>query len=576
MPNLYTRATALPNVTGRLDYIGSDHRQENLLAFYDSAADLLGGQFWQQLAKESQAAFEQFGQKERPIKHRETGEMKMQKLKCCQGRELVLQISNSLREKKSDDEIVRIAVDAVSKAVGQPVAGALHFNKSKSNLHLHLIFPERELLKDPVVKVADRALFFDAQGKRRYKKSEILDAEKQLLPGCRIVKKGEVYDERHFGSVDTKYSSKAWMKDLKTNVLLGLLNGDLRGDVEYTEFDPSTGKLPQQHVGKRDKAKNQEVADRIREYNQLVRRWNWLIDHKKIDHKKAMATQASVLGARRRNADLQESIDEIEEAIRMAEAERKKQAQEWENWSRYQVIRNDTWMAYRGAQRVEMAELRECTQEMRELFEKNSTPIYRHGKLVGRQMKSPLQLELSGYYDKMDRLKAKKLEHEGKLQAVREYEDISRGRQKIMRSLILAGADQSAINAAMREFEEASRKLQLYVQRPDLEEDPRRMAAAKASLELAQKRAAHYVKKLTEEQLNAPEACEVMAQVDSEYENFQEEHAKEATALEAEMAAAADTPGQGKKASLADQIAGAESRKGTPGRGTPGKGKDHR
>lgn len=270
MPNLFVIATALPNVVGRVDYISSPNRQERLLASYDATAELLNGQFWSTLAKESQASFEQYGEKDK---------------KCCEGRELMIQLSNALLDKKSPEEIAKTIADEFEEKLGLKVAVGIHLKhyKHKSdNLHAHVIFPERDFLSEPVVKIAERALFFDADGKRRYKKSEILDENKELLPGCRIVKKGEVYEQRYFGAVNQKYHSKEWLKDIKTNVVLPLRNGKLKGDVEITEYDESSGKLPQQHVGKHYYGKknyNKELKEKIEAYNRQVRKYNQMVDN---------------------------------------------------------------------------------------------------------------------------------------------------------------------------------------------------------------------------------------------------------------------------------------------------------
>lgn len=196
----------------------------------------------------------------------------------------MLLLSNDLLKKMTPDEIVKTVVDEFREKLGMTVAAGLHLkhkNDGKDNLHVHVVFPDRELLQEPVVKIAERNLFFDAQGKRRYKKSEILDENKQLLPGCRIVKKGEVYEQRYFGSVDPKYSSKSWLKHVKTDVILSLRNGKLKGDIEITEYDPSTGKLAQQHIG--NKIRDPKVREQIRQYNMQVIQYNRLIDSGRIN-----------------------------------------------------------------------------------------------------------------------------------------------------------------------------------------------------------------------------------------------------------------------------------------------------
>lgn len=263
MPNLYVRQTALSNAGGRINYISSPEKQENLLAFHDGAADVTDGAYWSLLAQECREA----------QKHSSPG------TKMCQARELVIQLSNALLQRMPPEQIAKTLADEFQKTYHRPCAVGVHFNVKKNNLHAHLIYSERTLLPSPEKKVAPRALFFDEQGKRCYKKSEVLGDDGQLRPGCRIVKKGDVYDTRYFGPVDSQFSSRAWLRDCKTSWVLPLRNGALRGDVEITEFSGRGGKLPQQHVGNKARP---EVASRVRAYNTLVKQWNALIDMKGV------------------------------------------------------------------------------------------------------------------------------------------------------------------------------------------------------------------------------------------------------------------------------------------------------
>jgi hypothetical protein len=265
MPNLYVRHTVLTDLGGRIDYISSPKRQENLLAVHDGAADKAEGTYWRQLAAECQEG----------SKYTAAGK------KTVEGRELHLALSNSLLDRMTPEDIARELAESFEQRYNRPAIVAIHWNKTKSNLHAHLIFSERELLKEPKEKVAPRALFFDEQGKRRYKKAEILDDQGDVRPGCRIVAKGEIYERKIFGPVDRQFGDKhqAWLKTMKTEWLLPLRNGKLQGDVEITEYDPSSGKLAYQHVGnKAQNMKNGTTKEQIEEYNAEVKTWNRNMD----------------------------------------------------------------------------------------------------------------------------------------------------------------------------------------------------------------------------------------------------------------------------------------------------------
>ena len=544
MPNLFARQTALTDVCGRLDYISNPVRQENLLSTYDNAADLLDGQYWEILAKESQAAFTQHGEMTRRVKDKKTGEIVEKELSCVEAREMIMLVGNELLNRMSPDEILKTAVDTVSEMLGRPVFGALHLNKSTSSLHIHLIYAERELLKEPVVKVAERNLFFDAQGKRHYKKSEILDENKQLLPGCRIVKKGEVYENRCFGAADPKFSRKGWLKKMKTDCILALRNGELKGDIEITEYDPSTGMLPQQYIGKAVYEQDPELAERISRYNADVREYNAAVRMGWLSHDEALMVQGYVNGSadkhamlsyylqqinERRDEDLDLDLDLDPEPKPLSALVASAQARSpvtadgnWEGayWQRYKDIRDRTWEAFIYGQRREFKAIQNCWEARKDLDYRNSHVVYdRAGNAIDMRLNSRRQLAEAGYFDARDRIKANLQKHKNELATQRKYQSVAKGRQQIVRSLLLAGADEATVKSAMREYEAAMRLLQMHAQDPDYDFEHRRLKAAQTSLALARGRADRYIKQLQADKLEETSRLEI--QTEQEYRDFQ-------------------------------------------------------
>ena len=310
MPTLFVQQTALSNVGGRINYISSTVKQEFLLAYHDGAADAADGAYWNILAQECQES----------QKHAATD------TKMCQGRELIIPLSNALLQRMEPEQIAKTLATEFEKTYHRPCAVAIHFNHDRTNLHAHLIYSERTLLKEPEVKVAPRKLFFDEQGKRCYKKGEVLGEDGQLRPGCKIVNKGEIYERRYFSSVDPSFSSKAWLKDCKTNWVLPLRNGVLKGDVEIKEFDPKSGKLPQQKVGALDHIDDPAAkakAARIEEYNRNVREFNGFIDQGKVPPETAKKLQQAVTKASAKNPVLAEIVTKIRSIIEKHRAKRK-------------------------------------------------------------------------------------------------------------------------------------------------------------------------------------------------------------------------------------------------------------
>ena len=302
MPNLYVQQTALSNVGGRINYISSTAKQEYLLAYHDGAADAADGAYWRILAQECQAS----------QKHAATD------TKMCQGRELIIPLSNALLQRMEPEQIAKTLATEFEKTYHRPCAVAIHFNHDRTNLHAHLIYSERTLLPEPEVKVAPRKLFFDEQGKRCYKKADVLGEDGQLRPGCTIVNKGEIYERRYFSSVDPSFSSKAWLKDCKTNWVLPLRNGVLKGDVEIKEFDPNSGKLPQQKIGalkEIDDPVAQAKAARIEAYNRNIREFNGYVEQGKVPAQTAKKLQQAVTKAPTKNPVIAEIVSKIREII---------------------------------------------------------------------------------------------------------------------------------------------------------------------------------------------------------------------------------------------------------------------
>lgn len=306
MATVYARQTVLHNVGGRLDYIGSSKRQESLLAYFDGASQQLQGSYWETVAEESQLVFSQHGE---PAK------------KAVEGRELVVKLPNSLLGTMEPEQVCQIMAASFEHTYHRPAAVALHYNKTKSNLHAHLVYSERELLPEPVVKVAPRNLFFDEQGKRRYKRREILNEAGDLRSGCRIVPKGEVYEQRFFGTADPQFHFKSWLEAAKGDWLLPLLNGPLRGDVEYQLFDHQSGKLPQQHVGK-NLPPEQKAA--VEQYNELVKEYNEWVKTGEISPGEAQRIKGHITASGRKAETLEDEMTRIYI---------EQHSEEWEEWA---------------------------------------------------------------------------------------------------------------------------------------------------------------------------------------------------------------------------------------------------
>ncbi len=135
----FIQMTKLHNVMGRIDYITSTVKQENLYAIY--ATQPLRS-FWKDLAKCNIEEFAKSGTIGKYI----------------EARELIIALPEGLYHYEHDYLIKHFATD-FKKKYGVDCYAALHHNKRKTNFHIHLIFAERTKLEKPVVKVASRNMF---------------------------------------------------------------------------------------------------------------------------------------------------------------------------------------------------------------------------------------------------------------------------------------------------------------------------------------------------------------------------------------------------------------------------------
>ena len=156
----YLSSRKLTNVKGRISYITDKKRQENIVDYYNTTDN----EFWRILAKENQ---------ERHKEVKAGG-------KCCEARELIVGIprdSKITAEEMCNDFKQKYKVEC---------ACAIHQNNKKGiiNKHCHLIFAEREKLKEPIIteeKRAMRTYYYDDKG-RKCKKDDAV----------KVVKKGTV------------------------------------------------------------------------------------------------------------------------------------------------------------------------------------------------------------------------------------------------------------------------------------------------------------------------------------------------------------------------------------------------
>lgn len=248
----FVRLQKIPTVVGRLDYIfrqgafSKKELQEQLVYFHDN----FGAENWKKLA------------------NFEAAESKRLNVKLTQARELIIALPNCMKDAKDAESLYKKIADNL--ASGQPYAFAVHWNKSKTNLHMHLLLSERQKLnisQEPkryrqdiwakedgsrALKVEDRHHIMHRKGDIQYDKDGNIKYKSAENSG--------------FSLKNKSMQKKSWLLEKKQEATK--LLKDL--GYEITSFDSKEGFLAEKHEGKG----NSEYTQRIKRENAFIRSQN--------------------------------------------------------------------------------------------------------------------------------------------------------------------------------------------------------------------------------------------------------------------------------------------------------------
>ena len=251
--NSFIEMAKLHNLSGRITYISSHAKQEYLYEVYATESDR---EFWRELAKCNQEEFEKSGTNG----------------KCIEARELMIALPESFIN-HDHDYLLKKMVDEFKKQYGVECFAALHHNKRKTNLHIHMIFAERKRLEQPIEKVATRNMFYDEQGRHVRTKKEILDSDGNIRKGCKIIKKGEVYERKIFTTKDGRFKQESFLDEAKV-FYTDMINQMVLDDKDRLSiFDKNGPYLATKKVGK-----NNPKAKEIKADNEIRMEWNRAVD----------------------------------------------------------------------------------------------------------------------------------------------------------------------------------------------------------------------------------------------------------------------------------------------------------
>ena len=248
----FIQMSKLSNVRGRISYITSHAKQENLYAVYRTADH----SFWSNLARESQQDFQRSGAEG----------------KCIEARELIIALPE-VYTTYEPQQVLEDFTEEFRRRYDVECVSALHHNKRKTNYHIHLIFSERRRLAEPEVKIAARSVFFDETGKRVRTKKEITRENGQIRKGCTVIPKGGVYEQHLFTVKDGRFKSEPFLEEVKRNYT-ALINRHIAYPEQHLRvFNPDSIYLPTKKIGK-----NNPKAAEIEADNAARQEWNRTAD----------------------------------------------------------------------------------------------------------------------------------------------------------------------------------------------------------------------------------------------------------------------------------------------------------
>ena len=268
--NSFVQLNKLTNVSGRITYISSKAKQENLYATYTTIPDR---SFWRELAKCNQECFRQSGTEG----------------KCIEARELIIALPESFVYYEPE-YLLRRFTDHFKQKYKVECISALHHNKRKTNYHIHLIFAERQLLDKPIEKIATRNMFYDEKGKHRRTKKEILDEAGNIRKKCKVIKKGDVYERNLFTTKNELFKADGFLNEVK-RLYTDLINVcAINEEDKLHVFDRNGMYLATKKIGK-----NNPKAAEIEADNMERVRWNQTVDRALISG----VAEEDILGVKR-------------------------------------------------------------------------------------------------------------------------------------------------------------------------------------------------------------------------------------------------------------------------------------
>lgn len=247
----FVRIQKITEVVNRLDYIKREgkYSEKKLAEQLVLSKDFFGEENWQKLADFEKAESERLNQK------------------LNEARELIIALPNQMFT--SPDAESQYDLLAKDLAKEQPYAYAIHWNSSKTNLHMHLLLAERQMTQELEPKTYRQDIWAKADGSMAMKKEDRVYLKHKKGDIQRDENGNIKYKESKnsgFSLKNPELKSKVWLQNLSKNVQETLQSLGY----EITTYDPKGPYLAEKHQGKGNNA----YTKRVKKENEYVKKFN--------------------------------------------------------------------------------------------------------------------------------------------------------------------------------------------------------------------------------------------------------------------------------------------------------------
>ena len=244
MASVYGRVTKISNASGRSDYIIDERRQEEIVLHKENM----------KYSWVEHSAFEKAHQKTNVLNN--------------EALEVHIALPNSLAKEK--EKLEKVCDELSNRIVGEnkDYEYAVHWNHNRTNLHVHILFSERENQIDLEPKVYKKDIWQD-KDTHKLAKANTENAELVHRKGeVQRDKEGNIkYQTEIFKPKDKKFVERSWVHN--KNRIVEMVMKSYGYNLEYQDKDS-----PYLAQKKLYKGASQDYLEKTKEWNAEVKRYN--------------------------------------------------------------------------------------------------------------------------------------------------------------------------------------------------------------------------------------------------------------------------------------------------------------